>query len=123
MNEKILIVDDEPHLVEVIASRLKANHYKVATAISGQEGIDKAKKEKPKLILLDILMPDMDGYQVLQRLKEAPETREVPVIILTVKKWSEDVQKALEGGAADYLAKPFTPATLLEKIEGALHHG
>ncbi len=121
MTKKILVIDDEPHLVEVLASRLRANHYEVVTAVLGREGLEKAKSEKPDLILLDILMPDMDGYQVLRHLKEMIETKNIPVLILTVKKWSEDVKNAMESGAIDYVVKPFEPLVLMEKIGGALN--
>ena len=120
MARKILVVDDEPHLVEILANRLRANHYEVSTAVKGQEGLVKARQEKPDLILLDILMVDMDGYQVLRQLKESPETKTIPVMMLTVKKWSEDIQKAVNSGAVDYVVKPFEPRTLLEKIHQVL---
>lgn len=123
MAQKILVVDDEPHLVEVMASRLRANRYEVVTAVLGREGLEKAKKEKPDLILLDILMPDMDGHQVLSHLKEMAETRNIPVMMLTVKKWSEDIKNAMAGGAVDYVVKPFDPSVLLEKIRGVLKNG
>ena len=120
MGKKILVVDDEPHLVEILANRLKANRYRVATAATAQEGLEMAVREKPDLILLDILMPDMDGYQLLQKLKEGAETKMIPIMMLTVKKWSEDIQKAMLGGAVDYLVKPFDPVILIQKIRKAL---
>ena len=120
MGKKILVIDDEPHLVEILANRLKANGYQVATAVTAQTGLEMALSQKPDLILLDILMPDMDGYQVLRKLKEQTETKRVPVMMLTVKKWSEDVQKAMLGGAVDYLVKPFDPVILIKKIRKAL---
>ena len=117
MGKKILVIDDEPHLVEILANRLKANRYQVITAVTANEGLEMAIKDKPDLVLLDILMPDMDGYQVLRKLKEEPQTKKIPVMMLTVKKWSEDVQKAMLGGAVDYLVKPFDPVILLQKIK------
>lgn len=116
MGKKVLIIDDEPHLVEILANRLKANRYRVVTAVTAHEGLELAGREKPDLILLDILMPDMDGYQVLRKLKEQSETKMIPVVMLTVKKWSEDIQKAMLGGAVDYLVKPFDPVILIQKI-------
>ena len=123
MGKKILVVDDEPYLAEMIANRLEANRYSVATALSGRDALDQVAKGKPDLILLDILMPDMDGYQILRRLKEDPKTQSLPVIMLTVKKWSDDIKKAMESGAADYIVKPFNPSDVLKKIEGVLKHG
>ena len=122
MVKKILVVDDEPHLAEMMGNRLRANRYEVATAVTGREGLEKAKEEKPDLILLDILMPDMDGYQMLQHLKGSPQTRDIPVIILTVKKWNEDTEKAIASGAVDYLTKPFSPVTLMEMVKRALEN-
>ena len=123
MGKKILVVDDEPYLADMMANRLRASRYAVVTALTGREALGKAGHDKPDLILLDILMPDMDGYQVLRRLKEKDETKRIPVIMLTVKKWSEDIEKAVEGGAADYIVKPFEPHDLLKKIEGVLKNG
>lgn len=123
MEKKILLIDDEPHLVEVIANRLRVGHYQVVTAVSGHEGLEKAKIEKPDLVLLDIMMPDMDGHQVLKLLKKGKETKHVPVIMLTVRKWSEDIKKAIGDGALDYLVKPFDPVILMEKVQGALKNG
>ena len=123
MGRKILVVDDEPHLVDMVATRLRANRYEAVTAVRGGEGIEKAKREKPDLILLDVLMPDMDGYGVLSRLKEAPETKEIPVIMLTVRRWNEDIERALSAGAVDYIGKPFEPKDLLDKIQKVLKNG
>jgi DNA-binding response OmpR family regulator len=121
--KKILIIDDEPHLVELVANRLKAKHLNVVTAVLGKEGLVKAREEKPDLILLDILMPDLDGFQVLCRLKESPDTCHIPVVMLTVRKWSQDIKKAMDGGAVDYIVKPFEPTILWEKIERVLKDG
>ena len=123
MKKKILVVDDEPHLAEMMANRLRASRYEVVTALKGHEALEKAKRENPDLILLDILMPDMDGYQVLVQLKEDGATQTIPVIMLTVKKWSQDIKKAMESGAADYIVKPFDPHVLLRKIEGVFKDG
>ena len=120
MAKKILVVDDDPHIVKLVESRLKANRYDVITAKNGIESLEKANKEKPDLIILDILMPEMDGYQTLRELKESAETKSIPVIMFTAKGQSEDVEKSYELGASDYIVKPFTPVTLLEKIHKAL---
>jgi len=117
MPKKILVIDDEPHLVDVLANRLKASGYEVVTAVVGREGLEKAMKEKPGLILLDVLMPDLDGFQVLRALKGAAETQHIPVMILTVKKWGEDIQKMMTAGAIGHIVKPFDPKALLKKIE------
>ena len=120
MGNKILVVDDEPHLVEVMASRLRANQYEVVTAITGRDGIEKAREEKPNLILLDIMMLDMDGYGVLRYLKDMSETKDIPVIMMSVKKWSEDIKRAMSGGAVDYIVKPFDSKDLIGKLKAVL---
>lgn len=117
---KILIVDDEPELVKAIEIRLKQANYEVLTAYDGLEGLEKAKKEKPDLILLDILMPNIDGYQTLSKLKEDGITKDVPVIMLTSKSQVNDVAEAIGLGAVDYIVKPFEPRILLEKIKKEL---
>ena len=122
MAKKILVVDDEPNIVKMVGNRLRANNYEVITAIDGVDGIEKAKEEKPDLILLDIMMDRLDGHQTLDKLKELEETRSIPVIMLTAKAQSEDVERAMAGGSVDYIVKPFTPVTLLQKIERAVPH-
>ncbi|MBI2870441.1 MAG: response regulator [Candidatus Omnitrophica bacterium] len=120
MGKKILVVEDEPHIRMSMEARLKANGYVVVTAENGQEGCEKAKTEKPDLILMDVMMPGLDGYQALAKLKEGDKTKTIPVIMLTARAQPEDVEKAGTGGATDYVVKPFTPATLLEKIKKAI---
>ncbi|MFH1778310.1 MAG: response regulator [Candidatus Omnitrophota bacterium] len=118
MAKKILVIDDEPHIVMVLVSRLKANNYEVITADNGEAGIEKAKMEKPDLILLDIMMPDLDGHDVLKRLKQDKETKAIPVMMLTAKKEKEDIVKdIIVGGAIDYIVKPFVPGELLGRIK------
>lgn len=123
MPKKILLIDDELTLGEILANRLRAHQYEIVIAVSGGEGLEKAKNEKPDLILLGMMMPDMDGYRALCQLKAGTETRKIPVVMLTVKEWGEDIRKSLAGGAVDYLVKPFNAAALLEKIRGALKDG
>ena len=118
--KKILVVDDETQLCDLVKMRLEANHYDVITANNGLGGLEKAKKESPDLILLDILMPSMDGYQTLQRLKEDVQTKSIPVIMLTAKSQVEDVTKAVDLGALDYIVKPFSPMTFLDKVRKAV---
>jgi len=120
--KKILVIDDEPHLVEVIASRLRANQYEVFTAVLGLEGLEKARNEKPDLILLDILMPDADGYQVLRQLKEDMKTKEIPVVMLTAHESDSDRATGFAAGAIQYLTKPFGPLELIDTIRGILAH-
>lgn len=120
MAKKILVVDDEPHTVKMVESRLKANGFDVITAGSGREGLKKAQEEAPDLILLDILMPEMDGHETLSRLKESAETKNIPVIMFTSKGQVEDVERSSYAGAVDYIIKPFDPIAMLDKIKKAL---
>lgn len=114
--KKILIVDDEPQLAGFVKMRLEANNFEVTLASDGFDGLKKVKEEKPNLILLDILMPNLDGFRMLAVLKENNETKSIPVIMLTAKDALDSVAKALEMGASDYIVKPFDSKMLLEKI-------
>ena len=120
MAKKILVVDDEPSLVMMVESRLKANRYGVIIANNGIECLEKAQTEKPDLILLDIMMPEMDGFQTLEKLRENNQTKSIPVIMLTAKSQLDDVNKAANLGVTDYIVKPFSPVVFLEKIHKAL---
>ena len=120
MAKKILVVDDEVELIKALQIRLKAAGFEVIVACDGQEGLDKAQKEKPDLILLDIQLPKMDGYQTLVKLKSLQETKSIPVIMLTAKSQVGDVEKAISKGASDYMVKPYSHLTLIEKIRRTL---
>jgi len=117
---KILIVDDNPDLTAVLKVRLEAFGYKVVTADNGHKCLEKVREEKPDLILLDILMPSMDGFQTLKELKEDAKTKSIPVIMLTAKDQLSDVAKANDLGARDYIVKPFDYRVMLEKIKKVL---
>lgn len=118
--KKILVVDDEPHIQKLIALRLKVNRFQVFTAGNGVEGLEIAKREKPDLILLDIMMPKMNGYEFLQKLKTMPSVRIIPIIMFTAKASQEDVDRAIALGAIDYVIKPFDADRLLSKIYSVL---
>ncbi|MBI2190812.1 MAG: response regulator [Planctomycetes bacterium] len=118
--KKILIIDDEPIIVRTLQDRLKFTGYEVFTAADGEEGLQKAVQQKPDLVLLDIMMPKLDGHQVLERMRQMEDTREIPVIMLTARSQMEDVIKATSGGSADYVVKPFDLVALLEKIDKVL---
>ena len=114
---RILLVDDEPDIVETISFMLQSRNYMVSIASGGQEGIDKAKTEHPDLLLLDIMMPDVNGYDVCMKLKADADTRDIPIIMLTAKGESEAVLKSHSIGADDYVVKPFSLPTLLSKLK------
>lgn len=114
---KILVVDDEPHLVKLVRSNLEAQHYKVISAMDGPSGMAMAEKEGPDLIILDIMLPGMDGFDVLQKIREFSA---VPVIMLTAKDQEIDVVRGLHLGADDYVRKPFSVHELLARVEAVL---
>ncbi|MCM8775780.1 MAG: response regulator [Candidatus Omnitrophica bacterium] len=117
MAKRILMIDDEPDVLEMLGNRLVANHYEVISASTGLEGLEKAQNEKPDLILLDVMMPGMDGLEVLKRLKSSNLTRNIPVLIISAKVQKESIQKAIAAGAVDYFVKPFPVSDLLGKIQ------
>ena len=120
MAKKILLVDDEPELLEMVKIRLEANNYEVITASDGQEGLDKAKREKPDIIILDIMLPRMDGYKVCGLLKADTRHNKIPIIMFTARAQESDEKLGKELGADAYITKPFEPQVLLEKIRKLL---
>ena len=114
---RILLVDDEPDIIETISFMLQSRNYLVSVASGGQEGINKAKTEHPDLLLLDIMMPDVNGYDVCMKLKSDEDTKDIPIIMLTAKGESEAVLKSHSIGADDYVVKPFSLPTLLSKLK------
>ena len=117
---KILIVDDEPYNVEYLEQELEELHYETITAFNGQEALDKVGTETPDLILLDIMMPVMDGFEVLSHLKADPAMRDVPVIVISADNDLKNVVKGIQMGAEDYLPKPFEPTLLYARISSCL---
>ncbi len=119
--EKILIVEDDKALREMYQLRLSINGYDVLEASDGEEGLNTAIKEKPDLVLLDIMMPKMSGMDVLDILKSTPETKDIPIIVLTALTEESVKAKGLVYGAEDYLVKSQTmPGQVVEKIEAVL---
>lgn len=118
--KKILIIDDEKDLARMASLRLKANGFSVSEAFTAQEGLRKVQEEEPDLILLDVLLPDGDGYEISQRLKSNPETKDIKIIIFTASSQKVFAKQAIAIGAADYVLKPFDPQDLLEKVRKAL---
>ncbi|MBU2436894.1 MAG: response regulator [Candidatus Omnitrophica bacterium] len=117
MDEKrILLVDDEIELVEMVKMRLGAGGYEVITAYDGQEALNKAKRVKPDLIILDIMLPKMDGYKVCGLLKADIRYSKIPIIMFSAKAQEEDMKLGEEVGAQSYVTKPFEPQVLLSKI-------
>lgn len=117
--KKILIADDDPNFVLMAKSRLEANHYEVATASTGLETIKLATDWKPDLVLLDMIMPAMEGCDVCKKLKAEETTRQIPIIILTASTKKETQIKCLQAGALVVILKPFNPLELLALIKKA----
>ncbi|MCA9364838.1 MAG: response regulator [Candidatus Moranbacteria bacterium] len=117
-NAKILLVEDDNFIVDIYQKKLGEVGYQVTVANNGQEAIDALKKEKPDVMLLDLVMPYMDGFEVLEAMKKEGMTDEISVILLTNLSQKEDVEKGMESGAKDYLIKShFTPSEVVEKIK------
>jgi len=118
--DKVLIIDDEEHIVELIKYNLESNGYDTVVAYNGMDGIEIAKVEKPSLIILDLMLPIMDGLEVCKNLRKSETTRPIPIIMLTAK--SEEIDKilGLELGADDYITKPFSVRELVARIKAVL---
>ncbi len=121
MPKTILIIEDDKFLRELIVQKLLREGYNVPEAIDGEEGIKKIKEEKPDLVLLDLILPGIDGFEVLSQMKADSGLSSIPVIILSNLGQREDVEKGLKMGAVDYLIKAhFTPGEIIEKIKAIL---
>ena len=113
---RILVVDDETAIVEMLTMRLEANNYQVISALDGREGLNKARSEKPDLIILDLMLPKLEGYKVCQMLKFDEKYRQIPVILFTARAQELDIKLGEEVGADAYIVKPFEPDILLDKV-------
>jgi DNA-binding response OmpR family regulator len=116
MKKKILVVDDEDDILQFLELVLREKGYDVVTAASGQEALTRAQIEKPDLVLLDIMMPQMDGWEVLKLLRVDDETADIPVAMLSARTEAKDRVQGLQEGAVDYICKPFALQDLLDKI-------
>ncbi len=120
MTKKIFIVEDELDFLTTLKERLEFEGFVVVTAVDGEKALERIPEEKPDLILLDIMLPAMNGYQVCRRLKSNPETETIPVVVVTAKSQESDKFWAKETGADDYLTKPFEMEELLQKVQDNL---
>jgi DNA-binding response OmpR family regulator len=120
MTKKILVCDDEPYILMALTDAVEMEGYECVTAINGKEALQKARETLPDLIMLDIMMPFMDGFEVCRELKADAATRDIPVIMLTAKSQQVDIQKGKDAGADDYITKPFRPSTLRKKFNEVL---
>ncbi len=119
---RIMVVDDEPDIVKLVKISLEMANFEVIEAYSGVEALEKVKSIIPDLFLLDIMMPDMNGYQVCEKLKANDKTKSIPVVMLTAKGQRGDAEQGLKVGADDYIIKPFDPYELGEQISEILNN-
>lgn len=115
--KKILIVEDEKDILQLVKLYLDKEGYRTVTAATGAEGLRQARAEQPDLVILDLMLPEIDGLEVCKRLRSAPETAMLPIIMLTAKAEESDTVVGLELGADDYVTKPFSPKTLVARVK------
>ena len=120
---KIVVIEDEPDIVEVVSYNLRREGYNVLTADRGDEGLNLIRNQSPHLVILDLMLPGMDGLSICQQMKSDPIVRDIPIIIISAKGEESDVVIGLELGADDYLAKPFGPRELLARVKAVLRRG
>lgn len=121
MKKRILIVEDEEQMIEMLKIRLEANGYEVLSAVDGKQGLEKAQREAPDLIILDLMIPKMDGFKVCGLLKKDARYARIPIIMFTARAQESDKRMGEEVGADAYLTKPFEPKALVAKIEELLN--
>ncbi|MEZ5987740.1 MAG: response regulator [Planctomycetota bacterium] len=121
--EKILLIEDEPDILDVLEYNLRREGYRVVKSRDGEEGLRLAKREGPDLVLLDLMLPGLDGIEVCRSLKSDPVTQPIPVIMVTAKGEESDVVLGLGVGADDYVSKPFSPKELIARVKAVLRRG
>ncbi len=120
MHKHILIVDDEPDILELLAFNLSQEGFRVTCVLNGENALAVARDHVPDLVLLDLMLPDVDGFEVCRQLKSAPRTSHIPIVMLTAKGEEVDIVTGLELGADDYVTKPFSPRVLIARLRAAL---
>jgi DNA-binding response OmpR family regulator len=120
-NKKILIVDDDPYILMSLDFLMKKNKFEVFVARNGTEALEQIKTNQPDLILLDIMMPDVDGYEICTKVKSDTKTKDIIIVFMSAKTRDTDIQKGLDLGASLYITKPFSTRDLLEKVTGLLN--
>src|SRR5262245_3906688 len=116
MNERILIVDDTPANIQMLSGMLKEKGYQLSVATNGMQALEVLEKIKPDLILLDVMMPELDGFETCRRIKRSEAWRDIPIIFLTARTEIEDIVRGFEIGAMDYVAKPFNAHELMARV-------
>jgi DNA-binding response OmpR family regulator len=119
----VLVADDEADIRELVGHRMKQAGYDVITAADGKEGLKAIREQSPDLVILDVKMPHLTGYEVTRRIREDSATRDIPVLLLSASVHEDEVAQGLEAGADSYLRKPFRPAELRERVASLLQAG
>ncbi|MEX0706170.1 MAG: response regulator [Nitriliruptoraceae bacterium] len=118
--QKVLVVDDEPDVLLLCRVNLEFEGYEVIEAADGEQALERIRQDRPDVVLLDVMMPRKDGWQVLTEVKEDPELREIPIVMLTAKVQDQDQIRGWSAGAADYITKPFSPLALSQVLQDVL---
>jgi len=117
---RVLVVDDEPDILSILVYQFSREGFRVSTAVNGQSAISTAAEERPDIVILDLMLPGIDGYEVLARLRQNERTASIPVILLTARREEEERIRGFEIGADDYVTKPFSPRELILRVEALL---
>ena len=120
VKKRILAIDDEVRVLTMIRKRLEFTGYEVITATDGREGLQLARSEKPDLIVLDIILPNLDGYQICARLKADESLKNIPILMLTARSQAKDVEEGMKVGADAYMTKPYDPELFVKQVESLL---
>jgi len=123
MTQRILVVDDDRQIVRLLRSYLEQAGYNVLTAYDGAAALQSIRRDRPDLAILDLMLPDHDGWEITRTARADPDTKDVPVILLSAKGRNVDQKVGFEVGADDYITKPFSPRKLVERINAILGHG
>jgi DNA-binding response OmpR family regulator len=117
---RVLVIDDDPVILQLLRVNFEIEGFEVVSAADGREGLERARRDDPDVVLSDIMMPRLDGLQLVSELKVDPRTRHLPVILLTAKAQNAEVQQGLDLGADDYVTKPFDPLELIDRVNAVL---
>ena len=117
---RVLVVDDDPVILELLRINFEIEGFEVLSAVDGQEGLERARADRPDVVLSDVMMPRLDGLQLLVKLRDDPATAGVPVVLLSAKAQNAEVQRGLALGADDYVTKPFDPLELIDRVNAVL---
>ncbi|HUQ63677.1 MAG TPA: response regulator [Acidimicrobiales bacterium] len=117
---KVLVVDDDPVILELLRLNFEMEGFEVVSACDGRAGFERAVQEAPDVVVSDIMMPNVDGLEMLQQLRADPETAQLPILLLSAKAQQTEIQKGLDMGADDYVTKPFDPLELLDRVNALL---